>query len=94
MQRASDLVSAVERDVDWLVSLRCAADLDATDFWEAIGFQLMGQVGVKENAWRRHTKTGLPTRRGRKMLSFQKVVGGLWRTSLSDSGLLIASGTG
>jgi N-acetylglutamate synthase-like GNAT family acetyltransferase len=92
MQRASDLVSAVERDVDWLVSLRCAADLDATDFWEAVGFQSMGQVGIKENAWRRHTKAGLPTRRGRKMLSFQKIVGGLWRTSPSDSGLLIAGG--
>jgi N-acetylglutamate synthase-like GNAT family acetyltransferase len=94
MQRASALVGAVERDADWLVSLRCAADLDAADFWETIGFQLMGQVGVKENAWRRHTKTGLPTRRGRQMLSFQKIIGGLWGTPPGGSGLLIAGGVG
>ena len=42
MERASALVLAVRKERDWLLSCRCAADLDSTHFWEALGFQPSG----------------------------------------------------
>ena len=64
-ERATALVSAAVRQNDWLVSLRCAEDLEAVDFWPALGFK---QVAVDDR----------PNKRKRKVLKFQKIVGGLW----------------
>tara|TARA_Y100000310_G_scaffold119290_1_gene118033 strand:- start:1312 stop:1848 length:537 start_codon:yes stop_codon:yes gene_type:complete len=78
MERASALVAAAQKDSDWLVSLRCAADLEATDFWEALGFSLESHVAPKSAYGRGRDKATLPTRRKRDILRYQKIVGGLW----------------
>tara|TARA_Y100000310_G_scaffold1812_1_gene2277 strand:+ start:2181 stop:2675 length:495 start_codon:yes stop_codon:yes gene_type:complete len=81
MERASALVGTVQRNQDWLVSLRCAADLEATEFWEQLGFALESHVEPKSVYGRGKDKATLPTRRKRDILRFQKVVGGLWLPS-------------
>ena len=78
MERASALVEATQQDRDWLMSLRCAADLEATEFWTALGFQLLDTVAPKSVYGRGKDKAMVATRRKRKILRFQKVVGGLW----------------
>ena len=65
LERATLLVEASIRPTDWLVSLRCATDLDSTKFWESLGFQV-------------ESITSPANRRKRSILRFQKVVGGLW----------------
>ena len=64
-ERATALVEAAIRENDWLVSLRCAEDLGAVEFWPAIGFE---RVEVDDR----------PNKRKRKVLKFQKIVGGIW----------------
>ena len=78
MTRASALVRAAQTPRDYLISLRCAADLEATKFWEVLGFQLLDVVLPKSGYGRGKHKSTLPTRRKRPILRFQKVVGGLW----------------
>ena len=78
LDRATALVEAVTRDNDWLVSCRCAADLDSIHFWEALGFSYTGIVDPKSVYGRGKDKATLPTRRKRRIQQFQKVVGGLW----------------
>jgi hypothetical protein len=78
LERATALVVAAQREKDWLVTLRCAADLDATSFWEALGFALESHVGPKSAYGRSKDKATVSTRRKRDILRFQKVVGGLW----------------
>jgi GNAT superfamily N-acetyltransferase len=84
-ERASLLVEAVTRERDWLVSLRCAAGLDATTFWQALGFDLHDRVEPKSVYGRGKDKATLPTRRRREILRFQKVVGGLWLPTIGDA---------
>ena len=81
MERATALVEAAQKERDWLVTLRCAADLEATHFWEALGFILDSHVSPKSVYGRGKEKATLPTRRQRTILRFQKVVGGLWLPS-------------
>jgi N-acetylglutamate synthase-like GNAT family acetyltransferase len=64
-ERATLLIKAAIRKTDWLVSLRCAEDLEAVGFWPGLGFE---RVDVDDK----------PNKRQRKVLKFQKVVGGLW----------------
>jgi N-acetylglutamate synthase-like GNAT family acetyltransferase len=78
MERASLLVESAQEDTDWLISLRCASDLDAVDFWGALGFELTDKEGAKPPQWKSRESTRFTNRRGRVMLRFQKVVGGLW----------------
>jgi N-acetylglutamate synthase-like GNAT family acetyltransferase len=78
MARAALLVKAAQKDTDWLISLRCASDLDAVDFWSALGFDLTDREGAKPPQWKSRESTRFTNRRGRVMLRFQKVVGGLW----------------
>ena len=85
MTRASALVRAAQTPRDYLISLRCAADLEATNFWEALGFQLLDVVLSKIAYGRGKDKSTLPTRRKRPILRFQKVVGGLWLPDAGDS---------
>jgi hypothetical protein len=85
LERATLLVEAATRDRDWLVSLRCAADLDATDFWEALGFSLESHVSPKSVYGRGKDKATSPTRRKRDILRYQKVVGGLWTPMTLES---------
>jgi len=75
------LINAVTRDKDWLVSCRCAADLESTAFWEALGFQLLDHVMPKSVYGRGRDKATVPTRRKRDILRFQKIVSGLWLPS-------------
>lgn len=86
MERATALVNAAVRPVDWLVSLRCAADLDAVHFWESLGFELDTKVAPKPAYGRGKDKATSPNRRQRDILRFQKVVGGLWLREGSDAG--------
>jgi GNAT superfamily N-acetyltransferase len=60
------LVGAVTRTNDWLVSLRCREGLPSVDFWTALGFEVNNID---------HT----PTKRKRPVLHLQKIVGGLWK---------------
>ena len=85
-ERASALVDAAVREIDWLVSLRCASELDAVHFWESIGFELDTVVGPKPAYGRGKDNATKPTRRKREILRFQKVVGGLWVTPGSQIG--------
>ena len=78
MERATALVEAITKPTDWLVSLRCAADLEATQFWEALGFDLLDRVMPKSVYGRGKDKATTPTRRKREILRYQKVAGGLW----------------
>lgn len=81
MERASALVQAAQRPFDYLISLRCAADLEATQFWSALGFELEGHVLPKSVYGRGKDKATKATRRKRDILRFQKVIGGLWLLS-------------
>lgn len=81
VERATALVNAVQRPTDWLISLRCAADLEATEFWKALGFELLDHVAPTSVYGRGKDKATLPTRRKRDILRFQKVVNGLWSPS-------------
>ena len=72
------LIEAIIREKDWLISCRCAADLESTAFWESLGFELLDHVLPKSVYGRGRDKATLPTRRKRDILRFQKVVGGLW----------------
>jgi N-acetylglutamate synthase-like GNAT family acetyltransferase len=78
MERATALVQAAQRENDWLISARCASNLEATEFWRTLGFENRGIVPPRTTAWNRKHKDGLPSRRKRTILSFQKVIGGLW----------------
>jgi len=78
MERATALVNGVIKQRDYLVSLRCAADLDATKFWEALGFQLQDHVSPKSVYGTGKDKATITARPKRDILRFQKVVGGLW----------------
>jgi N-acetylglutamate synthase-like GNAT family acetyltransferase len=78
LERATLLVETVQKERDWLVSLRVAADLEATHFWEALGFELESHVDPKSVYGRGKDKATKPTRHKRDILRFQKVVGGLW----------------
>lgn len=78
LERATALVSACQKHSDWLISCRCAADLESTQFWNALGFQILDRVPPKSVYGRGKDKSTLPTRRKREILRFQKVVGGLW----------------
>jgi N-acetylglutamate synthase-like GNAT family acetyltransferase len=78
LKRASEMVDVATRPTDWLVSLRCAADLEATDFWETLGYELDQKVAPKSVYGRGKDKATLPNRRQRDILRFQKIVGGLW----------------
>ena len=78
LARATALVEAATKNTDYLVSLRCAADLEATDFWQSLGFTLTDHVAPKSAYGRGKDKATQPTRRKRDILRFQKVVGGLW----------------
>lgn len=74
------LIDAITRDTDWLLSCRCAADLESTDFWKALGFGILDHVNPKSVYGRGRDKATLPTRRKRDIIRFQKVVGGLMVT--------------
>ncbi len=74
----AELIEAVTRSQDWLISCRCAADLESTNFWEALGFELLDHVKPKSVYGRGRDKATLPTRRKRDILRFQKVVNGIW----------------
>lgn len=76
--RATALVNAAQKERDWLISLRVAADLEAVGFWAALGFELDTRVAPKSAYGRGKDKATSPTRRRRQILRFQKVVGGLW----------------
>jgi len=78
LERGTALVEAVVKPIDWLVSCRCAADLESADFWKSIGFNQLDTVAPKSVYGRSKDKACLPTRRARQILRFQKVVGGLW----------------
>lgn len=78
LDRGKALVEAVTRGTDWLLSCRCAADLDSVNFWQAIGFELTDLVNPKSVYGRGKEKSTLPTRRKRQILRFQKIVGGLF----------------
>lgn len=81
MDRASALVLATQRRTDWLMSCRCAAELESTHFWNALGFKVLDEVAPKSGYGRWRDKATLPTRRKRTILRFQKEVGGLWQPS-------------
>jgi len=83
MQYASALVAAVQKDNDWLITCRCAADLQATDFWHALGFEPMCHAAPKRGYHRRHNDLTIPTRRKRIIIQYQRVVGGLWLPRLA-----------
>lgn len=78
IERGKLLVEAAQKARDWLLSCRCAADLESTDFWEALGFSRFDDVGPRPAYGRGKDKEALPTRRRRIIHRFQKVVGGLW----------------
>ena len=78
LERGTALVEAVKRDTDWLISCRCAEDLEATEFWQSLGFDFQDMVSPKSVYGRGKDKAVLPTRRKRTILRFQKVVSGLW----------------
>ena len=84
VERATALVLAAQKEHDWMVSCRCAADLESTHFWEALGFQLLDEVPPKSVYGRGKSKATLPTRQRRTILRFQKVVGGLWLPPAGD----------
>lgn len=86
MERASLLVKAVQRERDWLLSCRCAADLESTNFWDALGFDVLDEVASKSAYGRGKDKAALPTRRRRRILRYQKTVGGLWLPPVLDPG--------
>ena len=78
LERGALLVEAAKKERDWLISCRCAADLESVGFWQAIGFQFLDNVNPKSIYGRGKDKSTLPTRRKREILRFQKVVGGIF----------------
>jgi len=78
MERGRVLIEAARRKTDWLLSCRCAEDLEATEFWKSLGFAFQDFVSPKSVYGRGKDKLTLPTRRKRTILRFQKVVSGLW----------------
>ena len=78
-ERGLCLVAAVTRPQDWLVSLRCADDLEAAHFWDALGFSPTGHVQPKSVYGRGKEKSTLPTRRKRCITKWERIVGGLWK---------------
>ena len=84
--RGKALVDAVTRPSDYLLSCRCAADLESTDFWRALDFCFDAHVPPKSVYGRGRDKATLPTRRKRDILRFQKVVGGLFLPRHRDKG--------
>ncbi len=78
LEHGTALIESITRSNDWLLSCRCAADLESTAFWQALGFQLYDHVSPKSVYGRGKNKATLPTRRKRDILRFQKVVQGLW----------------
>ena len=80
LQRASVLVEAATRLNDAVVSLRCADDLEATCFWEALGFQLQSKVAGGK-------------RRKRVINYYSKMVGGLYGNPPPERGALSLAGS-
>jgi N-acetylglutamate synthase-like GNAT family acetyltransferase len=78
LERGKLLVDGVTKELDWLVSCRCAADLESTNFWEALGFNLLDSVPPKSVYGLGKDKATQPTKRRREISRFQRIVGGLW----------------
>lgn len=73
LEIGTQLVTAVTKANDWLISLRCRANLPAVTFWEELMFKVTSVDAT-------------PTKRKQPVLRFQKVVGGLW---IGDQGRAI-----
>ena len=65
LEVGSLLVDATIAPNDWVMSLRCRENLPAVDFWLNLGFEIQGVDRT-------------PTKRGKGVLRFSKIVGGLW----------------
>jgi len=65
LEIGTELVDAVVRPTDWLLSLRCRETLPAVEFWRNLGFTL-------------ESIDTTPTKRKAHVLRFSKVTGGLW----------------
>ena len=82
MERASALVEAIRTDglkrSSWLLSLRCAEDLSANEFWRALGFSLetVGLWPKTPNALGK--AKAAKNKRGRRINVWQRVEAGLW----------------
>ena len=81
MERASALLEAAtadgEKRMSWLTSLRCADDLDANEFWAALGFTL-----EQEGLWPKSPNSSgkekrAINKRGRLINMWQRVERGL-----------------
>ena len=82
MERATLLTDAITNDGlergSWLVSLRCADDLEANDFWGALDFSLEAEgLWPKSPNSLGKAKRAI-NRRGRRINVWQKEVAGLW----------------
>lgn len=82
MERASALVDAVVADGlkrhTWLTSLRCADDLDANHFWEALGFSLEREGVAPKSLYAPGKDKTATNARGRRLNVWQRVEAGLW----------------
>ncbi len=78
LECGKSLVEAARKNGDWLLSCRCAADLESTAFWQGIGFQLLDEVTPKSVYGKGKEKATLPASKKRQILRFQKIVSGLW----------------
>jgi N-acetylglutamate synthase-like GNAT family acetyltransferase len=81
VERGVLLTQAAQREGEWLVTARVAADLDAVNFWNAIGFEVFDEVAPKSVYGKGKEKRAYSNRR---ILRFQKVVGGLWAPRPED----------
>ena len=85
MERATALVDAVRADGmkrnSWLLSLRCADDLEASHFWKALGFTLEQEGLWPKSPYSPGREKRALNRSGRRINVWQRVEAGLWLPS-------------
>ena len=83
MERATALLDSVRADAaarhSWLLSLRCADDLEANEFWAALGFSLEARGVSPKSVYALGKSKEAKNERGRRLNIWQRVEAGLWR---------------
>jgi hypothetical protein len=75
-ERGSELVEAITRQNDWLISLRCADDLEANMLWGALGFDPQNKVTPKSVYGIGKDKVA---KSQRVITRWDKIIQGLWK---------------
>ena len=83
MERATALVEAANSDGfarhTWLLSLRCADDLEANEFWSALGFSLEAEGLWPKTPNAPGKEKRAQNKKGRHINMWQRIERGLWR---------------